>query len=102
MVLLHPDDVSDAELAGHLVALLFAAAGPLSPEDAARLLEIPPERLEQVCDALDNDPPVGLVLQRCADRLRGSHTDKQGGFAFARSQPFPDLMVAKLAARGER
>jgi segregation and condensation protein B len=70
LVLLHPGDVSDAELAGHLVALLFAAAGPLSPVDAARLLGIAPERLDQVCSRLEREPPAGLALQRFADRLQ--------------------------------
>jgi segregation and condensation protein B len=70
LVLLHPGELSDAELAAHLVALLFAAAGPLTPPDAARLLEIPPERLEQVCDLLEREPPTGLALQRFADRLQ--------------------------------
>jgi segregation and condensation protein B len=69
-VLLHPGEVTDAELAGHLVAVLYAAAGPLSPGDAARLLEISPERLEQVCDLVDRNPPGGLALQRFADRLQ--------------------------------
>jgi len=68
-VLLHPGDVTDAALAGHLVALLFAAAGPLSHADAARLLEIPPERLDDVYDWLDREPPLGLVLQRFEDRV---------------------------------
>jgi len=67
--LLHPGDVTDAALAGHLVALLFAAAGPLSHADAARLLEIPPERLDDVYDVLDREPPLGLVLQRFEDRV---------------------------------
>ena len=70
LVLLHPGEVTDAELAGHLVALLFAAAGPLSPVDAARLLDIAPERLEDVCDLLDLEPPTGLALQRHSDRLQ--------------------------------
>jgi segregation and condensation protein B len=69
-VLLHPGDVTDAELAGHLVALLFAAAGPLTPDDAARLLDIEPERLGRVCDTLDQDPPLGLALQRGPERLQ--------------------------------
>jgi segregation and condensation protein B len=68
-VLLHPGEVTDAELAGHLVALLFAAAGPLGPSDAARLLDISPERLEDVCDLLDQQPPTGLALQRFDGRL---------------------------------
>jgi segregation and condensation protein B len=70
LVLLHPGEVTDMELAGHLVALLFAAAGPIAPDDAARLLEIEPERLERVCDALDQEPPLGLALQRGPDRLQ--------------------------------
>lgn len=69
-MLLHPGEVTDSELAGHLVALLFAAAGPLSPTDAARLLDISPERLDDVCELLDRAPPCGLVLQRHADRLQ--------------------------------
>jgi len=70
LVLLHPGDVTDAELAGHLVALLFAAAGPIAPQDAARLLDISDERLEAVCDLLEREPPTGLALQRWADRLQ--------------------------------
>ena len=69
-MLLHPGDVTAAELAGHLVALLFAAAGPLGPSEAARLLDISPEQLDEVCDLLDREPPTGLALQRHADRLQ--------------------------------
>lgn len=69
-MLLHPGDITTSELAGHLVALLFAAAGPLTPADAARLLDIPADRLDEVCDLLDREPPVGLALQRHADRLQ--------------------------------
>jgi segregation and condensation protein B len=73
LVLLHPEDardISDAELAGQLVALLFAAAGPISPQDAACLLEIDSDRLEHVCEVLEREPPLGLALQRHADRLQ--------------------------------
>jgi segregation and condensation protein B len=70
LVLLHPGECDDAELASHLVALLYAAAGPLSPSDAARLLEISSERLDDVCALLDRDPPAGLALQRYPDRLQ--------------------------------
>jgi segregation and condensation protein B len=69
-VLLRQGEVADSDLAGDLVAVLFAAAGPLSPGEAARLLDIAPERLGQVCDLLDRQPPTGLVLQRLADRLQ--------------------------------
>ena len=69
-MLLHPGDVTTAELAGHFVALLFAAAGPMSPDDAARLLDISSERLDEVCELLDREPPTGLALQRHAERLQ--------------------------------
>jgi segregation and condensation protein B len=70
LVLLHPGDTTDAELAGHLVALLFAAAGPMAPGDAARLLDISTDRLDDVCTLLGRDPPPGLSLQHCSDRLQ--------------------------------
>jgi segregation and condensation protein B len=70
LVLLHPGEVSDAALAGHLVALLFAAAGPLSPADAARLLDVSAERLDAICDLLDREPPTGLALQRFDNHLQ--------------------------------
>jgi segregation and condensation protein B len=61
---------ADAVLAAHLVAVLFAAAGPLSPEDAARILDISLERLQEVCTRLDGEPPPGLALQRFEGRLQ--------------------------------
>ena len=76
LVLLYPseasaaNDAADSTLAAHLVAVLFAAAGPLSPEDAARILDISPERLDEVCSLLDREPPIGLVLQRHDGRLQ--------------------------------
>jgi segregation and condensation protein B len=68
--LLRPDEDSVAALAGHLVAVLFAAAGPLSLADAASGLEISPERLDEVLALLEREPPRGLALQRHADRLQ--------------------------------
>ncbi len=78
-MLLHPDDVgdgalhmyeaADAALAGHLVALLSAASGPLGVADAARLLEVPVERIYAIYERLDREPPTGLALQRFDDRL---------------------------------
>jgi len=62
--------VQNADLAAHLVAVLFAAAGPLSPDDAARVLDISIEQLEDVCTLLDREPPTGLVLQRHEGRLQ--------------------------------
>jgi segregation and condensation protein B len=69
-VLLHPGEVTDAALVGHLVAVLFAAAAPLSLVDAARILDIAPERLDEVCELLERQPPTGLALQRHEDRLQ--------------------------------
>ena len=69
-MLLHPGEVTDAAFAGHLVALLFAAAGPLSPADAARLLDVSAERLDAICDLLDREPPTGLALQRFDNHLQ--------------------------------
>jgi segregation and condensation protein B len=69
-VLLHPGEETDTVLAGHLVAVLFAAASPLSLFDAARILDIPQERLDEVCELLERQPPTGLALQRHDDRLQ--------------------------------
>jgi segregation and condensation protein B len=70
LVLLPPGEVPDAVLAAHLVAVLFAAAGPLSTAEAARALDVPVERLGQVCALLEREPPLGLALQRHADQLQ--------------------------------
>jgi segregation and condensation protein B len=70
LVLLYPSECADPALAAHLVAVLFAAAGPLSPEDAARILDISTERMEEVCNLLDREPPSGLALQRYEGRLQ--------------------------------
>lgn len=70
LVLWHPGEGTDAALAGHLVAVLFAAASPLSVFDAARILDIPQERLDTVFDLLERQPPTGLALQRHEDRLQ--------------------------------
>jgi segregation and condensation protein B len=70
LVLLHPGDHTDAALAGHLVAVLFAAASPLSAFDAARILDISEERLVEVIRLLEQQPPTGLALQRHDDRLQ--------------------------------
>jgi segregation and condensation protein B len=61
---------ADDVLAGHVVALLFAADEPLSVADIARLLEIRPSHVRRVARALADDPPPGLLLQRDGDRLQ--------------------------------
>ena len=69
-MLLHPSEASDRALAEQLVAVLFVTAGPLALADAARVLEIAPERLDQVCALLQREPPVGLAVQRHQDALQ--------------------------------
>jgi segregation and condensation protein B len=70
LVLLHPGEASDSALAGHLVAVLFAAASPLSLFDAARILDVSQERIAEICDYLERQPPTGLALQRHDERLQ--------------------------------
>ena len=70
MLLQPPREATEAELAAQLVAVLFAAAGPLSHSDAARVLDVSLATLEQVCGYLDEHPPLGLALQRHLDQLQ--------------------------------
>jgi segregation and condensation protein B len=65
-----PREATEAELAAQLVAVLFAAAGPLTFAEAARVLEVSVARLEEVCGYLDEQPPAGLALQRHADQIQ--------------------------------
>lgn len=62
--------MSDDELLGHVVALLFAADEPLLLADLARLLEIRLGALRRVAAMLDGNPPAGLLLQQEGDRLQ--------------------------------
>jgi segregation and condensation protein B len=66
------DDAPPADdvLAGHVVALLFAADEPLSVADVARLLETRPSHVRRVAHSLTDAPPPGLLLQRDGDRLQ--------------------------------
>jgi segregation and condensation protein B len=57
-------------LASHLVAVLFAAAAPISMADVARVLEARLERVEQACEFLQQHPPLGLALQQSGDQLQ--------------------------------
>lgn len=61
---------TDAELLGHLTALLFAADEPLPVDDLAKLLEVRPSVLRRVATQLAERPPLGLLLQRDEDRLQ--------------------------------
>jgi segregation and condensation protein B len=62
LVLLLPHEAADAELAARLVAVLYAAAGPVPRAELARALDVSRERLDQVCAHLARTPPLGLVL----------------------------------------
>jgi segregation and condensation protein B len=61
---------TDETLAGHLVALLFAADEPLPVAELARLLDVRPSHLQRVARVLSDGPPPGLLLQRDGDRLQ--------------------------------
>jgi len=69
-VLLHPGEITDRDLAANLVAILFAAAGPIGFVDAAHLLDVPNDRLEDVLSLLDREPPLGLAVQRHDGRVQ--------------------------------
>jgi segregation and condensation protein B len=62
LVLLPPGDRALAELCHQLVAVLFAAAGPVPMGDLARSLEVDPDRVQGAVAALRASPPVGLAL----------------------------------------
>jgi segregation and condensation protein B len=69
------DDVDDAPptdevVAGHIVAILFAADEPLEVAELARLLEVRRSQIERVARLLTESPPTGLLLQRDGDRLQ--------------------------------
>ena len=61
---------TDEALAGHVVAILFAADEPISIGELARLLEIRTRQVERVVRLLTESPPQGLLLQRDGDRLQ--------------------------------
>jgi segregation and condensation protein B len=54
----------------HLVALLFAADGPLEVREAARILGVRGSVVEAAIGALIEFPPIGLIVQRDGDRLQ--------------------------------
>ena len=60
----------DAELGGHIVALLFAADGPLAVGDLARLLESRRPAIESALARLLEQPPAGLLVQRHGDEVQ--------------------------------
>ena len=70
LVLLHPLSAAEAELAGQLVAVLFAAAGPLSLAELAKILDVSEARVAQMYQDLERNPPLGLALQRHGDLLQ--------------------------------
>jgi segregation and condensation protein B len=62
LVLLPARDAADAEVAAQLVAVLYAAAGPVPRTELVRVLGVSHERLDQVCGALTRTPPLGLAI----------------------------------------
>jgi len=68
-----PEPLPDSganELVGHLTALLFVADGPLDVSSLVRVLEVTPAELERAIAKLENEPPVGLMLQRLGRSLQ--------------------------------
>jgi segregation and condensation protein B len=57
------------ELARHLVAVLFAAGGPVKLEAATRALGVTNDEMEPALVLLREHPPLGLRLQRSAGEL---------------------------------
>ena len=57
-------------VAGHVIAVLFAADEPLEVAELARLLEVRRSQIERVARLLTGSPPTGLLLQREGDRLQ--------------------------------
>jgi segregation and condensation protein B len=58
------------DLAPHLVALIFAADGPLDVAEAARVLGARRAALEAAVRVLLEEPPLGLLVQRNGDQLQ--------------------------------
>ena len=52
------------EIAPHLVALIFAADGPLDAREAARVLEVRQAVVEEAVNLLLSSPPLGLIVQK--------------------------------------
>lgn len=62
-------DLFISDQARHLVAVLFAGGGPVKLDDAARALGISQEKLEDAALYLQENPPLGLQLQRNGSEL---------------------------------
>jgi segregation and condensation protein B len=60
----------DAELSGHIVALLFAADGSVSTGDLVRILEVRRPAIEAALARLLAHPPDGLLVQRHGDEVQ--------------------------------
>jgi segregation and condensation protein B len=67
---LHDGTPTDDVLAGHVLAILFAADQPLAAAELARLLEIRVAHVRRVARDLIDSPPPGLLLQRDDDRFQ--------------------------------
>ncbi|HEY8475842.1 MAG TPA: SMC-Scp complex subunit ScpB [Chloroflexota bacterium] len=62
--------VEAAEIARHLVAVLFVAGGPVEIGAVRRALEVDDVALEAALQHLRDFPPAGLVVQRHGDQLQ--------------------------------
>jgi segregation and condensation protein B len=62
--------MTEQELLGQLVALLFVSSEPQQLGALARALELSPGRLEPLVRQLEQSPPPGLILQRHGEALQ--------------------------------
>ena len=65
-----PLAATDEQVAAHIVALLFAADGPVGLADLARILEARRTAVERALKLLVDQPPLGLLVQRHGDEAQ--------------------------------
>jgi segregation and condensation protein B len=70
LVLLPTAERASNDLAADLIAVLFAAAGPLTVDAVARALGVAAEQVTELAAQVTAAPPLGLALQRFDDRLQ--------------------------------
>lgn len=70
VAVLEAQDLAQRSLSSDMVAVLFAAAGPLTLAEVARALDATPEEVESTFEQLLHEPPPGLSVQRHADQLQ--------------------------------
>jgi segregation and condensation protein B len=62
--------LTEEQVAAHIVALLFAADGPVGVVDLAKILEARRPAIERALKLLVERPPLGLLVQRHGDEAQ--------------------------------